>query len=229
MITTLNQKIKDLKNIVSNLQTSIVTILNQIDGASPKPYTLTGAPETKGTYSPIGPYTGLGDVYGGPMIWNNLQLRNLPLGETAEGTPTEGYNKHSHSRFSGGALDINTLELVEYNVDWDVSTDYNKHLQDYWETQPPIATEQNSSGENVNKIGAVDFIFNSDSCKWGVNALEIDVKKCNLVLRDSNGDIETDDNGNPMSAPLYSTDPSKTCIVWDTHASCWRFFAVYAD
>ena len=230
MSLTLNQRIKELENNVDVLESAIAKLLGKGEGNAPKPYSINGQVQSRASFSPISPQTGLGDIYGGELIWNNLQLQNFPIGSKPPGEVTEGYNRHSHSRYSGGALDINTLEVVEYDVVWATDTDYHKDCQDYWDHNPPIAKEQKTNGENVDKLGTIDFVFNADRAKWGVASYEIDVKKCYLVLRDSSGNIETDSKGNEMKAPLYNaSDPTKSCVIWDPIAACWRFFAVYAD
>ncbi len=131
-------------------------------------------------------------------------------------------------------MDINTLELVEYDIDWDAD-DFSKHSQQFWRShglnQPPIKkmdkTSQGGGTEQVEMIGTLELEFNPDTQKWGF--FTIDVEKIKLVKRDANGDIEQDSKGNDMSAPLYSSDKTKTCIVWDENGECWRFYATYAE
>ena len=229
-MSTLNERIQTLEKQISSLNTIISELASKLEATSPSPRTVTGLTASKASYSPISIDSGLGDIYGGCIIWNTSYLQNTPYGDKPNGTPIKGFNRHSHSRYSGGAVDLNTFEVVEYDIDWDSSTTHDKHCQDYWESDPSIVVVQKTNGENVNKIGTVDFIFNADRAKWGVAAYEINVEKCYLVKRDANGDIETDSNGNEMKSLLYDeNNPSKSNIVWDTMAKCWRFFAVYAD
>lgn len=57
---------------------------------------------------------------------------------------------------------------------------------------------------------------------------DIDISKCYFVERDSEGNIATDVNGNEKIGMLYNSDNTKTMIVWDKDAQCFRFYAVYA-
>ena len=63
---------------------------------------------------------------------------------------------------------------------------------------------------------------------WGVAAYEIDVKKCYLVIRDSDGNIELDSNGQEKKSLLYNEDQTKTSVIWDKDGGVWRIFSVYA-
>ena len=227
MSKTLNTRIIELEREIEHLKNKIADLSLNTENKPQTPYTKHGREHDRPGYVAISPAVGMGMMGSGEIIWNDVELARPPI-NTKPDEPISGYNKHSHSRFSGGALDINTLEFVEYNVDWETDPDYNKHCQDYWSIEPPISTSQNTEGESVNRIGYLDLIFNADTQKWGTVAAEIDVKKTNLVMRDANGDIQTDANGNEMSSPLYNIDSSKTNVVWDTNAQVWRFYAVYA-
>lgn len=164
----------------------------------------------------------------GSILWNDSELNNPPL-FVKPAEPQKGYNKHFHTRYSGGALDINSLEIVEYDVDWNTETTRSKHSQQFWRYIPDIKKVQNTANENVNKIGNIAFVFDADSAKWGTSAFEIDIEKCYLVKKDGNGNIELDEDGNEKKALLYNTDDTKTNIVWDKSAKCFRFYAIYAN
>jgi hypothetical protein len=62
----------------------------------------------------------------------------------------------------------------------------------------------------------------------GIN-YEIDVKNFYLIERDNaTGEIVLDGNGNPKRSHLYNVDETKSIVVWDDIALCWRLYAVYA-
>jgi hypothetical protein len=222
---TINEQILDLQNQVNNLKATIKALSDNTENKFTKPITITGGTSKQGLAKSVDTRTGRGLISGGGVVFNNTEI-DAPYG-TQPTTPTIGYNKHAHSRFSGGALVKDVLEIVEF--DWGIIT--NKHSQGFLkpEDQPPIATEINSNGETVEKIGLLDLVFNPDTETWGVASYEIDVKKCYLVQRDENGDIELDENGNQMKSPLYNTNQTKTSVVWDKNAQVFRFLSVYAS
>jgi len=232
---TLNRRISELENKIVELTNLVDSLSTTRTEKDPAPYGIVGSAVKTHHIGPLGP-SGMG---GGKMIWNDIELSFPKINEKPskeeETIPVKGYNGHSHSRFSGGALDINTLEIVEYdmvldeNGEW-VSDEYSKHSQNFWKNLPPIAVLQNSLGENVSKLGKLDLVFDANSRKWLISSAYIDVEKSYLVLKDSEGNIQTDTDGVEMKSPLYdSSDPSKSNIVWDTLAKCWRFYAVYGD
>ena len=194
---------------------------------------------------------GRGAELGSFIVFNDIDLSFPPNnGLKPEGTYAKGYNNHSHSRYSGGAIDINTVEFVEYDVDldadgnWD-NTLFSEHSQAFWSPQdgqgarpigldygPPIKVSQKTTEgqENVMRLGKLCLRFNADSGKWGVAATEIDVKTCMLVEYDKDtGEIALDDNGNKKSASLWNEDETKSSVVWDSNAGVWRFYSVYSD
>jgi hypothetical protein len=166
--------------------------------------------------------TGLGRQFGGTIVWNDSEVKIPPLNQQPV-APTIGYNKHSHNRYSGGALMKDFLEIVEYDwtrFDEAIPPITNKHSQQYLGlTENDIATvKKTGSEETVKKIGLLDLIFNPDIRKWGASAYEINVQKCYLVKRrttankdesgevipgENIGDIEKDENGNEMKSLLY--------------------------
>lgn len=176
---------------------------------------------------------GLNKLLGGPVYWNNVDASIPGLGVKPNVTPSKGYNKHFHNRYAGGALDVNSLELIEYDVDWANSSDYSEYHQRLWSKEPDIAkenkTESNGSITQVPKIGKLSVTFNANTGMWESTANEIDISKCYFVLRDQDGNIQTDDNGAEMKSYLYSTDNTKTSFVWDKYAKCWRLYACYAQ
>jgi len=212
----LNERITELENQVRVLSAKVIDLSTNTEEKLKTPYTIAGGISEKGSNTPIDIKSGRSHRLGGHVIWNNTEIE-APINKEPS-TPTKGYNKHSHSRYSGGALINDVLEIVEYI--W--GTINNKDSQEFWKTQPKIATIKNTKNQTVEKIGKLDLIFNADTLKWGVSAYELDIKKCNLVERDDNGNII-------HSAPLYNSDKTKTCIVWDDNGKCWRFYATYAE
>lgn len=221
---TLNERIKELENKIIILETKILDLSANTEEKNIKPYTVAGGNKPSTTNMPIDAKTGLGNILANHVIWNDSEGFIPPLNEEPP-LPEKGYNKHSHSRYSGGALIKGVLEIVEY--DW--GSIVNKHSQQFWTNEPQIATALNSNNQTVQKIGTLDLVFNPDTKTWGVAALEIDVKKCYLVERDINGNIVVDNKGQQKKSPLYNTDQTKTSVIWDENGSCWRFLAVYAE
>jgi hypothetical protein len=204
---TINERIEFLEGMINTLSIQIKALSANTEGATKPPYSVVGASKDPNIDRPI--------------IWNNTEI-NASYG-TQPATPKVGYNKHSHSRFSGGALIYNVIEIVDY--DWGIIT--NKNSQSYLD-ELPIIKEKNSLGNSVDRIGKLDLIFNPDTLTWGCPAYEIDVKKCFLVERDNNGDIALDTRENEKKSALYNSDTNKTSIVWDELGGCWRLYCVYA-
>jgi hypothetical protein len=227
MARPLYLQLQDLEGELLALKTKIDDLSKSTEEKDIKPYSAVGSKRDRSQTRPTDVSTGLGQVFTGGVIWNDSEQIISCYGQKPN-DPEKGYNRHSHSRFSGGALDVKTLEIVEYDVDWETGN-YQKDCQSLWRNAPTIKKQQNIHNENVDKIGLLDLVFNADTQKWGVSALEIDVKKCFLVQRDAEGNIELDENGIEKKALLYNEDITKTNLVWDKNAKCWRFYAVYAE
>jgi hypothetical protein len=224
MSTPINIRIYQLENEIISLRAKLDDLSRNTEETYRKPITVVGGGPATGNTSPTDIESGLGSLKGGPVLWNNTEI-NAPYG-TQPASPSVGYNKHAHSRYSGGALIKNVIEIVEY--EWGTIT--NKHSQGFLKPSqaPKIKKEENSYGVQVDKIGLLDLVFNPDTKTWGTPAYEIDVKKCYLVERNANGDIVLDSRGNEKKSPLYNSDQTKSAIVWDANAGVWRFYAVYA-
>jgi len=224
MAKTLNDRILELEQLVKQLQEKLDYVSGRTEEIRPQPATQIGQIEFKHGITPS-TGTGLGRVwtYPGGVLWNDAENLQPPWGSTIN--PVIGYNKHSHSRYSGGALIKDMLEIVDYDL-----TDYstNLHSQSHWKIEPPIRKVFSSSGQVVSKIGKLDLVFDPNVTMWGTVAYEIDVRKCSFVLRGTDGKISKDKYGHEMSAPLYQDDPTKTSIVWDADGGCWRIYAVFA-
>lgn len=225
---TLNERILLLEKTLANNTSKIVDLSIKVDGKLKIPYSIVGGNPSRDSIAPIDIKAGLGSIKGGSIIWNTSEIGSIPANEEppvpGKETGGKGYNNHSHSRFSGGALIKDVLEVVDY----DLSSIVNPHSQQFWQEQPGIKTSINTEGESVQRIGVMDLVFNPDTKTWGCPAYEIDIERCIFVKRNSDGEIEEDENGNKMSAPLYNTDPTKTSIIWDVNGKCWRIYAVYA-
>ena len=228
MVQPLWFQIQELESALSVLKTKLEDISKSTEEKDIKPYSAVGTKRDRSQYRPADTATGLGQVYTGAVIWNDTEQNVPPFGAKPK-DPTKGYNRHSHSRFSGGALDIQTLEVIEYDINWATGL-FQKDCQSTWRELPPIKTMQNTYNKDVEKVGLIDFVFNPDTVKWGVSAFEIDVTKCYLVQRDpTTGEIVKDENDIEKKALLYNEDPAKTNVVWDKNSKCWRFYAVYAE
>ena len=225
---TLNERIKQLENQIIALEAKLKDLSANTEEKINPPNTIAGGVRPAGSAAPVDFKTGKNIALGNAPIWNDSELKIPPAGNEPP-KPTIGYNKHSHSRFSGGALIKDVLEIVEYV--WGSIT--NKHSQQFLNlTDNDIATEVNSKGETVQKIGQLDLVFNPDTQTWGVSAYEIDIKKCYFVERDEDGNIAKDSKGNQKKSPLYNDNGLFTSIIWDENGrngqGCWRLLAVYA-
>ena len=222
----LRDKIEKLENKIRLLEDKVTDLTNNTETKRLRPETRVSQLELNTKAMPS-TGTGLGKLWGGQgnVFWNDADAKRPPFGQQPS-APTKGYNKHGHSRYAGGALDISTLELVEYetheetldSLGYPVILDYegnpvNKHCQAYWNYQPNIATEN-----GIQKIGLLDIQFDSSSGKWVAGSGNIDVKKTYLVQyiwKDPETDLEVpegtegaireikeDENGNEMKSPL---------------------------
>ena len=223
------QDYKSLRTYIDELLKRIELLENKIKDTStnteekdPTPYTIGSINKNPIRISDVGTNSD------GSIAWNDSEL-SVPAKYIKPTTPSKGYNKHFHTRYAGGALDINALEIVEYDIDWDTDSTHSKHSQQFFPTIPVIKKTQNTENKMVEKIGNINFVFDADSVKWGVGAFEIDIQKCYLVKKDVNGNIELDENGNEKKALLYNIDDTKTNVIWDKTAQCFRFYATYAS
>jgi hypothetical protein len=220
----LNQ-IADLVIKVGTLDDKITDTSTNVEEKDPTPYSKANVDKNPLIIADVLART---DGY---IAWNDSELNMPPIGVSAlDIIPTKGYNKHFHNRYAGGALDLNSLEIVEFDIDWETDASHSEFAQQFWADDPPIAQDQNSANENVDKIGGLDLVFDADAKKWGASAYEIDIAKCYFVQRDpTTGEILLDENGNEMKAKIYNSDDSLTSIIWDKDNQVWRFFAIYKE
>jgi len=220
----LNARIEFLENTVLALSAKVADLSRNTEGTYKKPISIVGGGKDQSLTRPIDIRSGRGLVSGAGVIWNNTEIDGVY--GTQPTTPTIGYNKHAHSRFAGGALIKDVVEIVEY--EWGAIT--NKQSQGFFKPEdfPKIKKDINTKLQSVDKIGLLDLVFNPDTLTWGCPAYEIDIKKCYLVERDINGDIALDSKGQAKRSPLYNADQTKTSIVWDENGNCFRLYCVYA-
>jgi len=223
--TPINIRITELENTIERLNKKIADLSANTEEKFNKPTTFSGGIRDQSAVFPVDFKTGMAGTLGNGIIFNDSELM-IPRGDQVPSTPTKGYNKHSHTRYSGGALIKGAIEIVEYKSG--VITNY--HSQRFYNlTEEDIEPIVNTKGETVKKIGLLDLSFNADTGTWGCTANEIDVKKCFFVQRDENGDIELDSKGQEKKSPLWNSDSTKSSIVWDESGNCWRLYATYAD
>jgi len=221
-------RIKALEDQITFLQTKMEELSKNLEKKYLPPTTITGGVQNRGLLSPVDIDAGLGSIMGNGVIWHDGEL-DFPPANAEAPLPTKGYNKHTHSRYSGGAIIKQNFEIVEYDpTDWVTVPPRNPHSQQFWQTNPKIRTTTNSKDETVEMIGALDLIFNSDTKNWGTAAYEIDINKCYIVERDADGDIVLDSKGKEKKSPLYNTDQTKTSIQWDEDNQVWRLYAAFA-
>jgi len=224
MEQTLNEKIIALQTQIKELQAQFDALNDKVYNKDAKIYTVAGGNRDNALNRSTDIATGMGRQQGAPMAWNDSELGFPPYSIAEPPTPTVGYNNHSHSRYSGGALINGVIEIIEYV--WGTIT--NKHSQQYYTPKPEKATAINSKNETVFKVGLLELFFNPDSLTWGTEAMQIDVNRCYLVERDINGVIALDSKGNQKKSLLYNADATKTALCWDESAGVWRWYAVYA-
>jgi len=221
-------RIKALEVEIDFLISKIEDLSKNTEQKHMGPTSIVGGVQNRGLLSPADIETGLGPIIGNGVIWNNGELNTPPANAEAP-APTKGYNKHTHSRYSGGAIIKQNFEIVEYDpTDWVTVPPRNPHSQQFWQTDPQIKKSLNSKNESVDTIGLLDLTFNPDIKKWGTAAYEIDINKCYLVERNADGDIVLDSKGNEKKSPLYNTDQTKTSIQWDEDNQVWRLYAAFA-
>ena len=220
---TIQDQLDTLYKTVQELQDKMNDISSNTESKDPAPYAKANA------YSSLH-ISDLKNSIDGFLIWNDAELKIPPFGQKPD-EPTVGYLKHFHTRYAGGALDINAMEFVQYNIDWDTDATHSKHSQQLWKDQPAILQMENAKNEKIDMIGKLDMLFDVENKIWSAVPHFINVEKVFLVQIDPlTGLPKLDINGKPMQSPLLNTsDPTKSSVIWDTSALCWRFFAVYTQ
>jgi len=226
-MASLNERIYELEKTVELLLSKIADLSKNTEDKYHNPASTVGGIRDRSLIRPTNVKSGFSQIYGGSIPWNAIDAA-CPRINTEPTIPTKNtptYHLHSHSRYTGGALIKDVLEVVEY--EWDgYST--NHYAPQHWRRFPKIKTEVNSKSQTVDKIGLLDLVFNPDTLTWGVSSYEIDVKKCYFVERDEDGNIVLDSKGNQKKSSLWNEDTTKTSIIWDENAEVWRLYCVYA-
>ena len=151
----LNSKVTELENRLNSLGT-------KVENKFKPPMTKIGQETDKSIIRNVPPVTGQGANMGSGIVWNDTDLKFPPYGALPP-VPTKAYNQHTHSRFAGGALEISSLEIVEYDL-----TEYNIHCPQFQE-EPQI--KQDSEG-NL-KISSLEdsLVWDVKNKKWRLYAV----------------------------------------------------------
>lgn len=167
-MSTINDKIRQLENQIKTLQAKVLDLTNKTEATRAKPESKVALLDLSKTTPVPSSGTGLGKLpnRNAGIIWNDADAQNLGFGQQPS-TPTKGYNKHFHGRYSGGALDINTLELVEYEFDGQ-----NPDCQSYWKTPPNIAKDEEGN-EKISDLSKSMVWDKVDEC-WRLIAVYAD-------------------------------------------------------
>ena len=156
----LSDRLIYLENKVKLLESKLVDLVGKTEAIRAKPESKIPLIDLSQSLPLPSSGTGLGKLpaRAGGIIWNDADAQNVPWG-TIPSTPTKGYNKHSHNEFSGGALDINTLKLVEYDFNGQ-----NPSCQSYWKDPPQIVKDEN--GEQQISILADNIVWDKTNKVW---------------------------------------------------------------
>lgn len=175
---TLNEKIFKLEKQIIILQAKVIDLTKKTEASRIKPESLNPRPVNIKNSPMPSTGTGLGRVQGrqGNLIFNNAEVSRVPFGQQPS-IPTKGYNKHFHTRYAGGALDINSLELVEYENNEGIILDQygntvNKHSQAYWNNIVKIEKDDNGE-EKISNI-ADNLVWDEDNKVWRFLAVYAD-------------------------------------------------------
>jgi len=169
-MASLNEEISQLKQQVAELQSKVDSMSENVEDKTIPPYSKV-EPGKKHEIS-ADPGTGAGAI----LAFNDTELKRPPLNQQPA-EPTRAFNSHGHSRYAGGALDIRTLELVEYDSDENNNVldsegnILNKHTQQFWTQGGKIKTVENvtdGNSEFVPKIGKItdNMVFDPDTGQW---------------------------------------------------------------
>ena len=236
---TILERLKEAEKKILSLAGKVNDLSLNTESKSTKPYTKLGGWDGKQFNSPRD-LKSRRTMLGKPIFWNDSEVNN-PRGELIP-EPDVGYHWHPHSRFGGGALIKDVLEIVEF--DWTKAVDgtsqvipaVSRHSPGFFPKQPKIVTEINSEGKKIEKIGKLDLVFNPDTLTWGTVTYGIDVEKTffvkkrreankdeygNVIEGEDVGDIEKDENDHEMKSPLYvidaegNYDVTNSSVIWD--------------
>jgi len=167
----LNDRIKLLENEIRNLKAKVSDLATKTEAGRIKPESKVPKIDLSRQTPMPSTGTGLGKLpaRAGNIIFNDGDAQLKAFGQMPD-TPTKGYNKHSHGKFSGGALDINTLELVEYE-DLEISG-HNKDCQSYWKEQPSIELDEDGN-EKISDLSK-NMVWDKEEKCWRFIAVYAD-------------------------------------------------------
>ncbi len=179
---TLNEQLKQLEKTVFALKSKLEYLSLNLEDKAISPYAKIGTGRDNSQNRPVDIGSGLGNTQGGNLTWNDSELKIPPYG-VQPNAPTKGYNNHGHSRYSGGAFDIGTLEFVEYvtdvndNIVDENGNIMNKHTQQFWSSIVSIVQEEKNLEEGgsqlVDKIGTIkdSLVFDTSDNQWKILAV----------------------------------------------------------
>jgi len=151
-MATLLSQLLELKAQINFLEAKIKTLENEAELVKSRaPFSIVGGERDRSHTRPVDPSTGLGSTFGGSMTWNDSDTKLPPWGQTRPDDPTIGYNKHFHSRYSGGAFDIGIIELIKFDTDWATDSDRNPNCQHLFKTDPKVVKDENNV-ENISTL-----------------------------------------------------------------------------
>ena len=161
-MSTLLSQILELKSQISFLEAKVKSLESESELVKSRtPFSVVGGVRDRSHSRPVDPSTGLGNTFGGNMTWNDSDTKLPPWGTGRPNSPTKGYSKHFHSRYSGGAFDIGIIELVKFDTNWETDPARNPHCQHLFKTEPKVETDDN--GEE--KISTLEGLNNTNTDK----------------------------------------------------------------
>jgi len=174
---TINEELQFMRDEILQLKNKIADLSLNLEDKNISPYSKIGTGRDTTKNRPVEPRTGLGTDAGGILPWNDSELKNPPFNGTQPDTPTKGYNNHGHSRYSGGAFDISTIEFVDYTKNDDgyiIDPEghvLNKHCQQFWKTLPKIEEDEKTVETGtipVLKLGGIanSMVFDTTDSQW---------------------------------------------------------------
>ena len=211
-MATLNQRIAILEQQIETLQAQINKNSQNTEATEAKGTSKTRNIKAGATIKPVAMTPSkmansqgqtLFDIFDSAYLpWNDVEMGRPNYGVKPP-TPTEGYNNHMHSLYSGGPLDINTMQLIEYTAAFSGSN--NMHCQQFWTLgyddlykkdrsgnttyiKKTSLADGDSGAEGVPKIGTLDIGFNGTTKKWvAAGSLNID----STIVTDNDGNTAT--------------------------------------
>lgn len=155
-MSTLLTEINNLKNELITLKAQIAKIQSGMQTEDEHtPYTKSGGAKDPSMSYPVSINSGFGGTYGNAIIWNDIDIELPPFGRKPASEPKFGLNWHGHTRYTGGAFDLYTTELVEYDVNWEENDRFSKYHPGLWDSVPNIMKDE----EGSEQISGLNFSF----------------------------------------------------------------------